>query len=177
LVRPEAQFAKSDSLQSRPCDRQLIAFFVMFGAAQKLSGRSVIASSAARSSSVTFCLSDSMNAACTVFPQRLIGLRHSTSYIEASASRSGTFPRILFIRIGVRHVIFARKRPELLRVARNERGQVRILAGVREGGQHRDLRYIAQPDNCVPNLLSIESARYRPIPPPGQLADIGSQGE
>ena len=38
LVRPEAQFAKSDSLQSRPCDRQLIAFFVMFGAAQKLSG-------------------------------------------------------------------------------------------------------------------------------------------
>jgi hypothetical protein len=36
--------------------------------------------------------------------------------------------------------------------------------------------YIAQPDNCVPDLLSIESARYRPIPPPGQLAGYRKSG-
>jgi hypothetical protein len=59
---------------------------------------------------------------------------------------------IPFVRIGVRNVILARKRSELLVVARNERSQFRILAGVRESGQHRDLRYVAQPDDCVPNL-------------------------
>ena len=32
-----------------------------------------------------------------LFPQGPIGLRHGTSYIEASASRSGTFPTLFFV--------------------------------------------------------------------------------
>ena len=60
---------------------------------------------------------------------------------------------VLIVGVGLLHAVFPGQRLQLRRIVGDERGDPAV-PGVGEGGQHRDLGEIAQPDHGVADLLA-----------------------